>query len=208
MEELESSFQSEPIEIKTMYGLVNKAIEDLVVSSAGEQTWQRIKALSGLQELQILESSNYDDEITFKLVAAASRILERPVDDILRAFGNHWVMYTGREGWSSLFHASGEDLISFLKNLDDMHSRVNAAMPEGNMPEFTLYEKGDGYHLQYRSSRDGLAPMVDGILNGLTEQFDEPWAIKYSDRREKDGVVTFVLTRLEKRATDDLHDAA
>lgn len=191
-----------------MYGIVNKAMEDLVVSSAGEESWQKIKALAGLQELQILESSNYDDDITNRLLSAASQVLEQSVDDLLYAFGNHWVMYTGREGWVSLFSASGDDLISFLMNLDDMHARVNAAMPEGKMPEFTLFEKDGAYQLEYRSSREGLAPMVAGILSGLAEQFDESWDIKHIDQREHRGFDTFLLERLAKSESDDLQDVA
>lgn len=190
-----------------MYGIVNRAVEDLVISSAGEETWQKIKALAGLQKLQILESSNYDDDITNKLVAAASQILEQPVDDILHAFGSHWVMYTGREGWVSMFSTSGDDMLDFLKNLDDMHARVNAAMPEGKMPEFTLLEKGDAYHLEYRSSREGLAPMVAGILSGLAEHFKESWDIKHIGQRERGGFDTFLLERVENPKSEGLPDA-
>ena len=191
-----------------MYGLVNKAIEDLVISSAGEETWLKIRDRAGLQELQILSSSNYDDEITYKLVAAASDVLQQPPEAILRSFGKHWVLYTGREGWSTLFSASGEDMVSFLQNLDDMHARVNAAMPEGRMPEFTLTPKDGAYQLEYRSERDGLAPMVGGILSGLAEQFEETWDIRHTDHRSQCGVDRFVLTRTDMQASDDVKDAA
>ena len=191
-----------------MYGLVNKAIEDLVTSSAGEETWLKIKEHAGLQELQILDSSNYDDEVTYKLVDAASEILQQPPEAILHSFGKHWVLYTGKEGWSTLFAASGEDMISFLQNLDDMHARVNVAMPEGRMPEFTLHQIDGTYQLEYRSERDGLAPMVGGILVGLAEQFGEVWDIEHTDQRDQCGLDRFRLTRVGLRASGDLQDAA
>ena len=191
-----------------MYGLVNKAIEDLVVSSAGEKTWRKIKQSAGLQELQILDTSNYDDEITYNLVHAASKILDQPADDILYSFGKHWVMYTGKKGWANLFAASGEDLVSFLRNLDDMHARVNVAMPEGRMPEFTLIEKEGWYQLEYRSQREGLAPMVGGILVGLAEQFEECWDITQIAHRNEGGVDKFQLTRQELQGAADVKDAA
>ena len=191
-----------------MYGLVNKAIEDLVVSSAGEETWRRIKKSAGLQELQILDTSNYDDEDTYKLVHAASEILDQPAEEILYSFGKHWVMYTGKKGWANLFAASGEDLVSFLRNLDDMHARVNVAMPEGRMPEFTLIEKDGSYQLEYKSQREGLAPMVSGILVGLAEQFEEQWEIKHVDHQHQCGVDRFQLTRQALQNSADVKDAA
>jgi len=191
-----------------MYGLVNKAIEDLVVSSAGEETWQKIKEHAALQELQFLDSYNYDDEVTYKLVASASEVLQQPAEDILHAFGKHWILYTGREGWASLFAASGDCMISFLQCLDDMHARVKVAMPEGRMPEFTLIEKDDTYHFEYRSGRDGLAPMVGGIICGLAEQFDEAWHVDHIDSKESCGVDRFLLTRIENSVSDDQQDAA
>lgn len=191
-----------------MYGLVNKAIEDLVVSSSGEETWTRIKEHAGLQDLLILDSSNYDDEVTYKLVGSASEILGQPAEDILYLFGKHWVMFTGEQGWSHLFDASGDDFLSFLQNLDDMHARVNSAMPEGRMPEFTLIEHDGSYQLEYRSVREGLAPMVSGILAGLAERYEESWDIEHLRHRDQNGAEQFSLKRADLRTPDELDDAA
>ena len=192
----------------SMYGLVNRAIEDLVVSSAGEETWHRIKENAGIQELQILDTSNYDDEVTYNLVRAASEVLEQPAEDILFSFGKHWVMYTGKKGWADLFAASGDDLVSFLRNLDDMHARVNSVMPDGRMPEFTLIEKDGAFLLEYRSEREGLAPMVSGILEGLAEQFNESWSIKHTSYRDQCGLDIFSLSRENVQSSADIKDAA
>lgn len=191
-----------------MYGLVNKAIEDLVVSSAGEETWAQIKEHAGCQDLLILDSSTYDDEVTYKLVESASEILGQPAEDILHLFGKHWVMFTGKQGWATLFAASGDDFLSFLENLDDMHARVNSAMPEGRMPEFTLVEKDGSYQLEYRSVREGFAPMVSGILEGLAEQYEESWDIVHVAKREHNGVDTFSLERVQLNSPEELDDAA
>ena len=191
-----------------MYGLVNKAIEDLVISSAGKEAWDKIKERAGLQELQMLDSSHYDDEITYSLVHAAAEILEQSAENILFAFGKHWVMYTDKNGWNNLFGATGDDLVSFLRGLDDMHARVNAAMPEGCMPEFTLIDKDGYFQFEYRSEREGLAPMVCGILVGLTEHFEEHWKIEHVDQKSQCGIDRFLLTRRDVHSVNELDDAA
>jgi len=191
-----------------MYGLVNRAIEDLVVSIAGAETWKRIRAEAGVEDLQLLDTTNYSDDITYRLVASASEVLELSAEDVLHAFGRHWVLYTGREGWANLFAASGDDFVDFLRNLDEMHSRVNTAMPDGRMPEFTLLAEEGRHVLEYRSDREGLAPMVVGILSGLAEQFGESWSIEHVGLREEHGFDRFHLTRVALPHSDELHDAA
>jgi len=191
-----------------MYGLVNKAIEDLVISTAGETEWQRIKTSAGLDDLHLLDTSLYPDEITYKLVASASKTLKQSPEEILHAFGRHWVLYTGRQGWASLFAATGDSLIDFLGNLNEMHARVHTSMPEAQMPEFHLLKANEGYILEYHSDRVGLAPMVDGILSGLAEQFGESWSIELLERHEQHNCDRFQLIKNVSASTQDLHDAA
>jgi len=191
-----------------MYGLVNKAIEDLVISSAGEAVWQRIKSSAGLDDLYLLDTSIYPDETTYQLVTAASETLGQSPEEILHAFGRHWVLYTGRQGWATLFAATGESLIDFLGNLNELHARVHTSMPEAQMPEFHLLEADEGYILEYHSHREGLAPMVDGILSGLAEQFGESWSIELLERSAQHHCHRFQLIQNASSNTQDLQDAA
>lgn len=58
-----------------MYGIVNKAIEDLVKVNFGEDKWDAIKEKSGVDVDFFISNEPYDDEITYKLAGAASEIL-------------------------------------------------------------------------------------------------------------------------------------
>ena len=191
-----------------MYGLVNRAIEDLITSTAGAEIWDEIRTRAGYSGLQILDSHNYSDQITYDLVTAASEILKQPADDILRAFGRHWILYTGREGWACLFDFTAQDFISFVQQLDEMHARVNTAMTEARMPEFTLIRLDQGYELTYLSERAGLGPMVLGILEGLAEQFGEHWKIDYSDRTKENQPVSFTLLERDSKSHVNNREAA
>ena len=55
-----------------MYGMVNKAIEDLVRSNFGEDSWNRIKERAGVDEVAFISNEPYPDDVTFRLVGAAS----------------------------------------------------------------------------------------------------------------------------------------
>ena len=168
-----------------MYGLVNKAIEDLVVSLAGERTWLDIVDRAGVDAATFVSLDSYPDEMTFDLVGAASAVLGMSTEEVLERFGEHWVRYTGREGYGPLMKAYGTDVASFLKNLDALHARVALIMPELNPPSFRIVEEAPGRFLvHYHSSRAGLAPMVTGLLRGIGALFEVDLSIARLDRRE------------------------
>jgi hypothetical protein len=168
-----------------MYGLVNKAIEDLVVSLAGEQIWLDIVRRAGIDAVTFVSLDSYPDETTFSLVEAASEVLGLPADEVLERFGEHWVRYTGREGYGPLMNAYGSDVASFLRNLDALHARVSLMMPDLRPPSFQIVEDGpDRFLVHYHSGRRGLAPMVTGLLRGIGSLFDQEVGVERLARTE------------------------
>ena len=81
-----------------MYGLVNKAVEQLVQRQFGEDKWMEIKNKAGVDS-NFVAMGSYPDEVTFSLVAAASEVLGSPPEAILEAFGEHWIQFTVDEGY-------------------------------------------------------------------------------------------------------------
>jgi len=168
-----------------VYGLVNKAIEDLALSIGGEPVWQAIVARSGLDVVSFVSLDNYDDEITYRLVEAASVELGMTPEQVLEGFGEHWVRYTGRAGYGPLMGSFGSDVGSFLHNLDSLHARITLMMPQLRPPSFTVEELGpDRFVVHYRSARQGLAPMVTGLLRGVGALFDQQVAVTRLARAE------------------------
>ena len=49
-----------------MYGIVNKAIQDLVTETFGEDKWEAIKEKSTVDVEFFLSNEPYDDDITYK----------------------------------------------------------------------------------------------------------------------------------------------
>jgi len=171
-----------------MYGLVNKAIEGLVCSRFGEAAWARIKRRAGLDVEGFISLDAYPDKITYGLVAAASAELNTPAAQLLEAFGEHWVEYTGREGYGGILDAAGSTLPEFLLNLNNLHSRVRLMAPELRPPSFQCTDVTDGsLVLHYRSEREGLAPMVVGLLRGLGSRFRTPVTVTHTRARGRDG---------------------
>jgi hypothetical protein len=170
-----------------MYGLVNKGVHDLLVKEHGEEVWRQICEKAGWSDEVFVRMNSYDDDITYRLVAAAAETLGVPAEDVLRAFGRYWVEYTSREGYGDLLRMSGHNTADLLENLDSMHSRVGLQYPDLKPPSFHVTDRDDHQlRLHYVSERAGLAPMVLGLVEGLGTLFGEEIEIVL-DRSREDG---------------------
>ena len=169
-----------------MYGLVNKAIEQMVCAQLGPTAWEDIKRRAGVTEASFLSLQSYPDMLTYKLVDAASAVTGTSAEQILRSFGRYWTLYTATEGYGELMRLTGATLREFLHNLDAMHTRVGLSYQELRPPSFRCSDAADGaLDLHYYSDRQGLAPMVVGLLEGLAERFQTPIGITLIQSREQ-----------------------
>lgn len=166
-----------------MYGMINKAIEDLIRRRHGDEVWEEIKKDAGVEHEIFLSNEAYPDEITYNLVGAASRRLGTPPDDILFAFGEHWVLHTARIGYGALMEAAGSSLAEFLDNLPDFHTRVRMIFPRLVPPRFQVTDRTPtSLRLHYRTHRAGLSPFVLGLLSGLGRMFGQDMQVKHELR--------------------------
>ncbi len=162
-----------------MYGLVNRAIQQMVTTHHGEDVWHRIKERANLRDLDFFSTYQaYPDDVTHRLVAAATEELGLSGDQIMHAFGEYWITYTATEGYDQLLESTGETLPEFLDHLDHLHARAAVVFPELQPPSFRCEHRADAsMQLEYRSKRRGLAPMVTGLLHGLGKRFRTPVAV-------------------------------
>lgn len=168
-----------------MYGIVNKAIEELVVSLGGEEKWREVCREAGVDIFTFIAQERYPDEVTYKLVAAASKIFGICPHTVLLKFGTHWSKYTGKEGYGYLFKMLGEDLMTFLQNLPMLHDHIALIFPDLIMPQFqTSRMSSSEIKVIYRSQRPGLAPMVHGLLEGMADVYETKASVQHT--RAKD----------------------
>lgn len=167
-----------------MYGLVNQGVHDLAVQLGGEELWREVVAAAGVDHATFIGMDTYPDEVTYRLVEGASIVLGLSTDEVLHAFGKHWILYTARRGYGSIFDTMGGSLPGFLANLDAMHARLSLSMPDLRPPSFVCEQHSEHQtRLEYWSDRPGLAPMVAGLLDGLGEMFGVPVTVTHSVSR-------------------------
>lgn len=169
-----------------MYGIVNKAIEDLVKANFGNEKWEIIKAHSGVDVDFFISNEPYNDDITFKLAGAVSEVMKMPIEDVLQAFGEWWVLKTGKEKYGGLMMAGGSNLKEFLINLPLFHNRIMLIYPKLTPPEFKVSDiQENSIHLHYFSKREGLQEFVRGLLSGLGKMYEVPVEIELLQSRNE-----------------------
>jgi hypothetical protein len=171
--------------VKSMYGIVNKAIEDLVKENFGEEKWELIRQRSGVEIDFFLSNEPYDDDITFKLAIATAEEMGMSVENVLIAFGEWWVLRTSKEKYGGLMEAGGASLKEFLKNLPVFHNRVMLIYPKLTPPEFKVSDATENsIHVHYHSKREGLQEFVRGLLQGLGKLYKTDVAIELLQTRD------------------------
>lgn len=164
-----------------MFGLVNKGIEEMVCSQFGEDIWENIKEKADVDAVTFISMDSYPDEITYRLVDAASKVLNISTTDVLEAFGQYWVLFIATEGYEELMTVTGDNLPEFIQNLDNLHGRVGLSFPNLQMPSFQCSDlQPESLNLHYYSERPGLTPLVIGILKGLGTRFNTEVDVRHT----------------------------
>ena len=168
-----------------MYGIVNKAIEDLIIANFGSEKWNAVKKRSGVDVDYFLSSEPYDDDITYKLANAASQEMNMSVGSVLEAFGEWWILKTGVEKYGGLMHAGGTNLKEFLINLPLFHNRIMLIYPKLTPPEFKISDiEENSINIHYFSKREGLQEFVRGLLSGLAKMYQTAAKIELLESRD------------------------
>ena len=156
-----------------MYGIVNKGMEEMVTNAYGKPTWDAILDKAGYSENFFISLEPYDDKVTYDLAIAASEMLNTPLPDLLFAFGEYWVLETGKKKYGSLMTAGGSDMKQFLVNLPVFHDRVSLIFPKLAPPRFTVtHIEEKSLHLHYYSHRPGLKDFVMGLISGIAKMYN------------------------------------
>lgn len=167
-----------------MYGMVNKALEDMIRSQHGDAAWDNIKEKANVTVEIFISNEGYPDGITYDLVRSAADVLGKSPSDILEAFGEWWILKTGRQGYGGLLDAAGRTVREFLVNLPNFHSRISLMYPKLQPPRFEVSHLADqSLHLHYSTHREGLTPMMIGLLRGIGTMYGTPVRVSLVESR-------------------------
>ncbi len=155
-----------------MYGMVHRAARQMVLDQHGENKWAEILKNSGLGNESFISATVYDDSITVALLETLAQHFNTNVDYILIEFGKYWIQFAYNGDYKSVMNLTGNDLFSFLGNLNRMHDSVQISIPGARLPSFLIEDATQHtISVTYASDRRGLEPFVEGLLMGLMKHF-------------------------------------
>lgn len=170
-----------------MYGLVNRAFEQMIIKKYGAENWKKIKHTANVEVEVFISNVSYPDETTYKLVGTASEILKIEIKELLYEFGQYWVLHTGTESYGDLLKSAGKTLKEFLVNLQDFHSRVQLYYPDLSPPTFFVENVNEtSLDLHYTSHRHGLTDFVLGLIDGLGKLYNTAITVEILSSSEQE----------------------
>lgn len=186
-----------------MYGLVNRALQQLVSARCGDEVWQKICKRAAVDDEVFVRMDFYPDEITQRLLAAASDELNMPAAQLLEEFGCHWMRYTAVEGYGALLNDLGATFQQALNSLNGMHERVSLLYPALRSPRFRCEALEAGaMRLHYWSERRGFAPMIIGLVEGLAERYGLLAKVIHDQQRDEGHDHDSFIIRLSELHSD------
>ncbi|KAG7236076.1 hypothetical protein INR49_001357 [Caranx melampygus] len=143
-----------------MYGFINSCLQSLVTERFGQETWDKLSSLPGVQD-NFMTYTVYDDILTIRLVQEICSMLDVSAEVVLKLFGEHFFGFCKQSGYDTMLRTLGQDLVEFIGNLDALHSYLALSYQEMNAPSFRAEMTDDGRMLlHYYSDRKGLHHIV------------------------------------------------
>lgn len=190
-----------PITGQSMYGLINRAVQDVVVAQGGEQSWRAVCEKAGLDTSLFIAFEQYPDAQTYALVGAASEVLGKTPAALMEEIGAYWSKFTVQQGYGHLFEMAGDSFRQVLHELNNIHARLMVTLPNLRPPSFDCVEREDGaIILRYYSERPGLSPLVVGLLRGLAARFGQEVAVTQTVSRQTQPEYDEFEIRLKDKA--------
>jgi predicted hydrocarbon binding protein len=160
-----------------MHGIMFKTLKDHIVTDDGPAAWEQACADAGLDGEMYLAVDSYPDTDLSALVDAYAASVDRPVDEVLTAYGNSAAGPLIETYGNSIVHDtdSALDVVASVEQLihDVLRRRSDAMMP----PELSCSRDGDTVHVEYRSHRQ-LCAVAKGLVIGVGEYLDDPLEVE------------------------------
>ncbi len=148
--------------------------------------WDELIRVAGIDRDVFISIQEYPNEITYKLIAAVDQVLKINANDFLEELGVYWINFTSQGDYKDIFEVTGDNFVTFLQELDMLHTRVGSIIPNLRPPQFYCTDiTKSTLTLHYVSKRAGLSSFVIGLIKGLGEYFNTKVEIKQIKFKKK-----------------------
>lgn len=161
-----------------MKGVVFHLLHQVVAAHHGEKTWDALLTEAGLDGAYTSLGS-YEDAELFKIVAAASRQLNLPPNDIVRWFGRSAIPLLARQ-YAKVFtpHTHTRSFVLTLNSV--IHPEVRKMYPGADVPDFDFDTSSPEVLVMHYRSKRRMCSFAEGLLLGAADHFHEAADIEHA----------------------------
>jgi hypothetical protein len=164
-------------------GIIFNLLEDVVVDTHGESTWDELLEVTGLEGAYTSLGSYDDGEIT-ALVSAAATKLSLPDGEVLRWFGRRAIPGMAKR-WPEFF-AAHQTTLPFLLSLNDLiHAEVRKLYSGAYCPYFAFTSSPDGSLMIGYQSQRKLCDLAHGFILGACDYYGEALVVQHRECMHK-----------------------
>lgn len=162
-----------------MKGVVFNQLQEFVESNYGIVAWDdAILSCELASEGVYVSTQSYSDSELMALVAHFSQVLDMPVADITRSFGQF--IFPRLLAFAPAQAQQAKDLRRFLLMVEDIiHVEVSKLYQDANLPKFNYDNKPDTLTMLYRSPRK-LCFFSEGLILAAADHFKQPVEVSQS----------------------------
>lgn len=155
-----------------MHGLINRSLQGFLRDTYGPVTWSLVarEARLGFDSFEPMLS--YDAGLTTAVLAAACKVLGRPVESVLEDLGTYLVSHPNTEAVRRLLRFGGVTFEDFLHSLEDLPERARLALPDLDLPGLELAETNYAeYRLMIDAAFAGTGQVMVGLLRAMADDY-------------------------------------
>lgn len=178
-----------------MKGVINKGIQEYAEANFGADVWETIKARARCEEFVFAPTQDYPDELTPRLIEAASAILNLPLETVQVEYGKFMVPNTLKETYPPYFALAGKSAWEFLHRLDEIHSHVTRHLENARPPRLQCKQLSARQLLIHYHSPRRLCSVLRGLILGVGICFGQDLSVRETAcMRRGDQKCTFEVT--------------
>lgn len=151
-----------------MYGIINKALQEMVINSHGMDVWEAVKDKAQIEIDAFINGEMYDDAVTYKLVDALCSIVSIAAVQVYYNIGEWYVVQTIGEKYAGMVQTAGKTLKDFFMNLPTLYASVKRLYFPNTPSAITVSDVQENRALVcYHGPRPNLGEIVRGGLSGF-----------------------------------------
>lgn len=177
-----------------MHGLINKGIQVFLTHTYGQEIWVQIADEVRLPGGSFEALLTYEEELTWNVLAVASKYLGKSEDTLLEDLGTYLVSHTTTEPVRRLLRFGGFDFADFLNSLDELPERARLAVPNLSLPELMVSEVSpDQYEIICASDFGRYGLILTGLLRAMADDYGSLCLIEWSASERGEETVSVRL---------------